>query len=93
MLETTIENRLKKEVEKRGGKVWKFTSPGTRGVPDRIVLLPGGRAIFVELKKPGEVRRPLQIKRALELHELGFEVYCLDSYKAVDRFFVEVFGK
>lgn len=93
MLETTIENRLKKEVEKRGGKVWKFTSPGTRGVPDRIVLLKGGKTIFVELKAPGEVRKPLQVKRALELHELDFPVYCLDSYAAVQRFVWGVFGK
>lgn len=93
MLETTIESRLKKEVEKRGGKAMKFVSPGLRGVPDRIILLPGARTIFVELKAPGEVREPLQVKRALELHELGYPVYCLDSHRAVDRFVVEVFGK
>ena len=43
MLESSIENRLKKEIEKLGGKALKFVSPGIAGVPDRIVLLPYGR--------------------------------------------------
>lgn len=92
MLEENVENRLTKEVKKRGGKAPKFVSPGLRGMPDRIVLLPGARTIFVELKKPGETRDPLQIKRAQELEALGYEVYCLDSYEAIDRFVTEVFG-
>lgn len=93
MRESNIEHRFKNEVEKRGGKALKFTSPGMRGVPDRIVLLPGARTIFVELKAPGKEPEPLQVKRASELQELGFQVYCLDSVQAVNRFIVEVFGK
>lgn len=50
MLEKTIEKKLKQEIEKRGGLCIKFTSPSTRGVPDRIVLLPTGEVHFVELK-------------------------------------------
>lgn len=91
MKESSIERRLKKEVEKRGGKALKFVSPGMRGVPDRIVLLPGARTIFVELKAPGEKPEPLQVKRAAELRELGFKVYCLDSIEAINRFVSEVF--
>lgn len=91
MRETNIELRFKKEVEKRGGKALKFISPGMRGVPDRVVLLPGARTIFVELKAPGEKPEPLQVKRAAELRELGFMVYCLDSISAINRFVAEVF--
>jgi len=91
MIESQIEARLRKEVEKRGGKAKKFTSPGWRGVPDRIVLLPGGRILFVELKAPDKKLEPLQVKRAQELQSLGFSVYRLDSMAAVKAFLVEVF--
>ena len=93
MNEKQVERRLKNQVEKRGGKALKFVSPGIRGVPDRIVLLPGARTIFVELKAPGEEMEPLQRKRAAELRALGFSVYCLDSFEAVDQFIQEVFGE
>mgnify|MGYP001603998362 CR=1 FL=1 len=56
MRESGIEKRLKKEIEKIGGKALKFVSPGVIGVPDRIVLLPHGKIIFVELKAPGKKR-------------------------------------
>ncbi|MDT8900056.1 VRR-NUC domain-containing protein [Anaeroselena agilis] len=89
MLESTIENYLKRYVEKLGGLCWKFVSPGTDGVPDRIVLL-NGRVIFVELKAPGEKPRPLQLKRHAQLRALGFEVVILDSIPAVDHFIGEL---
>lgn len=89
MLESTIEKYLKRYVEKLGGVCWKFVSPGTDGVPDRIVLL-NGQIIFVELKRPGETPRPLQLKRHAQLHRLGFEVAVLDSILAVDLFIGEL---
>lgn len=50
MLEKDIERKLVQEVKALGGMCLKFTSPGLAGVPDRIVMLPGGRIIFVEMK-------------------------------------------
>ncbi len=50
MKESTIEARLVREVKKRGGLCYKFVSPDNAGVPDRIVITPEGRTIFVELK-------------------------------------------
>lgn len=47
-------------------------------MPDRLVLLPGSRAGFVEVKAPGKKMRPNQIKRKSELEGLGFLVYYLD---------------
>ncbi|OLS02582.1 VRR-NUC domain-containing protein [Tissierella creatinophila] len=90
MLESKIENRLKKEVEKNGGLALKFTSPGMAGVPDRLVLLPKGRIAFVELKAPGKKLRPLQLKRKEQLEVLGFKVYVIDSYKRIDKFIGEM---
>ncbi len=91
MQEVNIESYLRDQVKKRGGKALKFISPGWRGAPDRIVLLPGARVAFVELKAPGEKLEPLQAKRAAELENLDFKVYCLDTIQKVDKFILEVF--
>lgn len=85
MLERALERYLVERVRHKGGLCWKFVSPGTAGVPDRIVLM-DGRAIFVELKQQGERPRPLQKKRHRELERLGFAVYVIDSKDQVDRF-------
>jgi len=86
MRERQVERYLVKQVEKHGGQAPKLTCPGLSGMPDRLVLLPGARVIFVELKQPGQKLRPLQIKRATELRALDFTVYCLDCPEAVDEF-------
>jgi len=89
MLESRIEKRLKKEVERLGGKCLKFVSPGVVGVPDRIVLI-FGKIIFVELKAPGKKLRAIQKYRAKELKNLGFRVECIDSIEKVMNFINEV---
>lgn len=90
MREQQIEIRLKEKVEGIGGLSLKFISPGTAGVPDRLVLLPGKEIYFVELKAPGKQLRPLQIKRKEQIEKLGFKVYVIDSIRAVDSFMREV---
>jgi hypothetical protein len=79
MRENEIEATLVKAVKAVGGVCWKFTSPGTAGVPDRIVLMPSGRIGFVEVKAPGETPRPLQRLRIRTLRRLGFKAFVLDS--------------
>ncbi|MBB6716350.1 VRR-NUC domain-containing protein [Clostridium gasigenes] len=90
MNENSIEQRLKKEIEKIGGKALKFVSPGAAGVPDRIVLMPGGRIVFVELKAPGKKLRAMQEYRAKELRELGFRVECIDSIEKIKELVKEL---
>jgi len=90
MLESKIENRLTKEIKKIGGIALKFTSPGVAGVPDRIVLLPHGKIIFVELKAPGKKPSPMQEYRAKEYRALGFDVRCIDSVKKIKELIEEV---
>lgn len=77
--ESTIEKHLVAEVKKAGGMAYKFVSPGRRSVPDRLVLLPGGRAVFVECKAPGEKPRPEQLREHERLRAQGFTVIVLDS--------------
>ena len=92
MLEREIERKLVNAVKERGGICWKFTSPGTAGVPDRIVLMPKGRIAFVETKAPGETMRPLQEKRKRQLELLGFKVFCLDSIEDILKVISEIEG-
>lgn len=91
MRESTIEKRFASEVNKHGGKALKFVSPGNRGVPDRIAILPDGRTVYVELKAPGKPLSPLQAKWAATLRGLGHTVYKIDSYADIDQFIAEVF--
>lgn len=77
--ENLIEKHLVAEVKKTGGVAYKFVSPGRRSVPDRIVLLPGGRLVFVECKAPGEPPRADQLREHERLRALGFSVVVLDS--------------
>lgn len=79
MREKTIEQKLVDAVRNAGGYALKFVSPGLAGVPDRIVLLPGGRLFFVELKAPGQKPRPVQRHRMETLRSLGFDVVVLDD--------------
>lgn len=71
--EKDIEQKLRKAVEAFGGKCLKWVCPGWSGVPDRIVLLPRGRIVFVETKRPkgGKLSR-LQSWWAKELVQMGF---------------------
>ncbi|MBG6240455.1 MAG: VRR-NUC domain-containing protein [Candidatus Symbiopectobacterium sp. Clec_Harlan] len=77
--ESTIEKHLVAEVKKAGGIAYKFVSPGRHAVPDRIVLLPGGRLVFVECKAPGKAPRADQQREHARLRALGFTVVVLDS--------------
>lgn len=79
MREKTVEAKLVKAVKSMGGLAPKFISPGLDGVPDRLVLLPGGKLAFIEVKAPGKELRPLQVRRKRQLEALGFSVYCIDS--------------
>ena len=79
MREKSIESKLAAEVRNHGGLAPKFVSPGLDGVPDRLILLPGGKAAFAELKAPGKTLRPLQAVRKRQLEKLGFRVFVIDN--------------
>lgn len=83
MREKYIEQKLVKAVKAAGGMAPKFISPGLAGMPDRLVLLPGGKMAFVEVKGYGIKPRPLQIKRHETLRRLGFKVYVLDEQREI----------
>lgn len=78
MRETIVEQALTRAVHAAGGLCWKFTSPGTVGVPDRVVILPGGHVGFIEVKAPGKHPRPIQTHRLDQLRALGATVAVVD---------------
>ena len=83
MREKQTEQRLVKAVKAAGGICPKLVSPGTDGMPDRMVLLPGGRIGFVEVKTPGQKPRPLQVRR---------QVYVLDDVNDIPGIIREIEG-
>ncbi|MED5019317.1 VRR-NUC domain-containing protein [Paenibacillus chibensis] len=92
MREQVVEFYLRDQVKAAGGTAYKWTSPGNSGVPDRIVILPGGRIVFVELKKPGGKPTKLQLVQHKRLRALGCDVRVIDSKESVDAFIGEWVG-
>jgi hypothetical protein len=83
MREKAIEKKLVQAVKAAGGMAPKLSCPGMDGMPDRIVLMPQGIVAFVEVKRPGEKPRPLQVSRMAALRRLGFKVYVLDGAEQI----------
>lgn len=92
MQEKYIEQKLIAAVKNMGGIAPKLVNPGFNGMPDRIVLLPMGRIAFIELKAPGKMMRPLQVRRKSQLEALGFLVYCIDGVEQIDEVLREIGG-
>lgn len=92
MLESAIERRLVKGVKELGGMCIKFTSPGTPGVPDRIIITATGRVIFVELKT--EVGRLSKLQQYIvgEMQKRGADVRVVKGIEAVKALLAELKG-
>ncbi len=86
MLERDIERRLVDGVKKLGGRAYKWVSPGSNGVPDRIVILPGGKIIFIELKTTTGRLTDLQKMQHRWLTRLGCDVRTVYGVDDVQRF-------
>jgi len=91
MLEKDLEKKLVDGIKARGGMSLKWVSPGNRGVPDRILLLPGGRIAFAEMKRPKGGRvDPLQKYWKKILTGLGFTVYTIFTEEDLSKALGEV---
>lgn len=90
MKESEIEAKLVHMVRELGGLCLKFVSPGCAGVPDRIIVLPGGRVVFVELKTEYGSLRTLQRYFIGELQNRGADVRVLKGLDQVKAFVEEV---
>jgi len=90
--EAGIEGYLRDRVRGAGGLCVKLNPAGLVGIPDRLVLLPGGRVIFVEVKKPrGGVVGKAQFVWRDRLSDLGLSHRFVFTREDVDEL-MEVFG-
>lgn len=89
--EKEIESYLRKQVEKAGGRAYKWISPGNKGVPDRIVLLPGGIVVFTETKRPNvnTLRTAQKIQRK-KIAGMGFLYTFINCKDDVDLMLMEL---
>jgi hypothetical protein len=86
ILERHIEQALVKRVKELGGMAEKFVSPGRRSVPDRLVTLPDGVIIFVELKNTGKESTPLQKLDHERRRALGCDVRVINTMEDARAF-------
>ena len=89
MKESAIEAKLRDGIRALGGRAYKFVSPGNAGVPDRMVVLPGGRIIFVELKTEAGRLSKMQTFQIAQLRAMGCDARVLYGAEAVQRFLAE----
>lgn len=92
MKESQIERRLVEGVKRLGGMCLKFVSPGTLGVPDRIIITAKGRVIFVELKT--ETGRLTKIQRYVigEMQKRGADARVVKGIDEVKELLAEIEG-
>ncbi len=75
-----------RRVEALGGVADKVEFVGRRGFCDRLVVLPGGRVIFVELKRPrGGVLSPHQRAFHQTYRALGAEIAVVKTDDDIER--------
>ena len=85
-LERAIEKRMGRELRAMGCLWYKFTSPGARGVPDRILIDPLGRLAFIELKTDVGQLAPTQIRQIELLRTWGQTVIIIRGEEEAARF-------
>ncbi len=90
MLERDIERVLKLHVEQRGGECFKFVPTHHKGMPDRLVILPNGKYVWVELKAEGGRVSKIQAFRHERLRALGCDVRVVVGKRGVLEFCREV---
>jgi len=92
MLEKEIERRMGEMVRRRGGLYYKFVSPGNPGVPDRIIITPEGRVVFVELKTEIGRLAGIQEWQTNEMKKRGANVRIVKGWDEARRLVTEVMG-
>ena len=90
MLEKEIERRLGEMLKRRGCIYDKFVSPENPGVPDRIVTLPGGHIIFLELKTEFGRLANIQKWQIDRRRKMGADVRVIKGWDQAQEFVREV---
>lgn len=88
--EKSLESYLRGRIASAGGLCLKYYNSNEAGFPDRIILLPGGRCAWCELKSRGRYPSALQYQRIRCLRDLGFTVAVCDSRDDIEKFLREI---
>lgn len=90
MRESQIEKNLVEGVKRLGGMCLKFVSPGSPGVPDRLIITASGRIIFAELKAETGRLEKIQKWRIEEMRKRGADVRVVKGTEAVRQLLAEI---
>ena len=88
--EKVLEAELRERCKTLGWMCIKLTSQYQRGLPDRLILMPGGRVCFVEIKTTGKKPTALQRLTHERLRALGYRVEVVDTTESLDNLIVEL---
>ena len=88
--EKRVEALVVSGVKRMGGLAYKFVSPGNSGVPDRIILMPGGKIYFVELKREDGQLTNLQKRQINRIQKLDCQVDVLHGMVEVSNFLLRL---
>ena len=88
--ESTVEKYLVRKVKLYGGMAIKLNPIGMIGLPDRLILMPGAKIMFAEVKRPGEKPRAIQIQIHNRLRNLGFRVEVVDNKEQIKEILEEM---
>lgn len=88
--EKVLEKRLIKKIEQLGGWCLKLWSISFTGLPDRMILLPGARIYFVEVKRIGQEPNLRQKWVHGKLRAFGFKVYWISTEEHLNNFLDEL---
>ena len=86
MRESSLERRIKRYAESKNCFFWKFVAPGTKGVPDRIIITPDGVTGFMEIKAPGKKPREIQEHRMQQIRSKGLAATWASNYELAVAF-------
>lgn len=91
--EKLLEKKLSREIKKLGGWAIKLLPFIISGLPDRLILLPGGVCMFAEIKTTGKVLRPVQKLIIRRLRKLGFDVRVIDTSEGIKKLIRDYAGQ
>lgn len=88
--EKLVERKLVEGAKAKGGMCIKLLCDNLSGLPDRLLLLPPSKMMFVELKTTGKKPRPIQVLMHERLRKLGFRVDVIDTVQGVNNLLNEI---
>lgn len=88
--EKVLEAELRERCKALGWMCIKLTSQYQRGLPDRLILMPGSRVCFAEIKTTGKKPTALQRVTHERLRALGYRVEVVDTTESLDNLIVDL---